>query len=109
MKLYLGRKSNGCRIVTSFVVLMLANCLLSKASLARVKITIGYAAVAPRTIPLWIAQEEGFFKKYGIEARFVVFRGAPTLVASLVSGHINLGLTSGGTVLNSELTSLKEL
>ncbi len=103
MKLYLGRRRNYCYIpaVTAFVVLTLGSCLISKASLAQVKITIGYAAVAPRAIPLWIAQEEGLFRKYGIEARFVVFRGAPTLVASLVSGHIDLGLSSGGTVLGA--------
>lgn len=87
--------------ITLAALLSLGNCLMPKASLAQVRITIGYAAVAPRTIPLWIAQEEGLFKKYGIEARFVVFRGAPTLVASLVSGHIDLGLTSGGTVLGA--------
>lgn len=87
--------------ITSATLLILGSCFIPKASLAQVRITIGYAAVAPRAIPLWIAQEEGLFRKYGIEAQFVVFRGAPTLVASLVSGHIDLGMTSAGTVLGA--------
>ncbi|MBI4524333.1 MAG: ABC transporter substrate-binding protein [Deltaproteobacteria bacterium] len=85
----------------SAILLILGNCLIPKDSSAQVRITIGYAAVSPRAIPLWIAQEEGLFRRYGIEARFVVFRGAPTLVASLVAGHIDLGITSGGTVLGA--------
>src|SRR5262249_60343119 len=43
---------------------------------AQTKITIGYAAVSPRTTPLYIAQEQGIFTKYGIDAKVVLFRGA---------------------------------
>ncbi len=82
-------------------LLILSDCVMPQTSLAQVKITIGYAAISPRVIPLWVAQEEGLFKKYDIEARFVAFRGAPTLVASLISGYIDLGITSGGTVLGA--------
>ena len=89
------------RSATLALLLILGTCLMPKAGVAQVRITIGSAAVAPRSIPLWIAQEEGLFRKYGIEARFVLFRGAPTLVASLVSGYIDLGLTGGGTVLGA--------
>src|ERR1700747_3379824 len=32
---------------------------------AQNKITIGYAAVSPRTTPLYIAEEQGIFAKYG--------------------------------------------
>jgi NitT/TauT family transport system substrate-binding protein len=83
------------------ILLILGNCLMPQTSLAQVKITMGHAAVSPRVIPLWIAQEEGLFRKYGVEAQFVVFRGAPTLVASLVSGYIDIGLTAAGTVLGA--------
>ncbi len=74
---------------------------MPEANLAQVRITIGTAAIAPRSIPLWVAQEEGLFGKYGIDARFVVFRGAPTLVASLASGYIHLGITGAGSILGA--------
>ena len=35
-------------------------------TLAQTKITIGVAAISPRTIPLFIAQEQGLFAKQGI-------------------------------------------
>ena len=59
---------------------------------AQTKITIGYAAVSPRTTPLYIAQEQGIFAKYGLDAKIVLFRGAPTLVASLISGEMEVGV-----------------
>src|SRR5262245_36912376 len=68
---------------------------------AQSKITIGYAAVSPRTTPLYIAQEQGIFTKYGIDAKVVLFRGAPTLVASLVSGEMEAGYTGGTSVVGA--------
>ena len=70
-------------------------------TLAQTKITIGVAALSPRTIPLIIAQEQGLFAKQGIEARVVVIKGAPILVASLVSGELEVGYTGGTSVLGA--------
>ena len=71
------------------------------AASAQTKITIGYAAVSPRTTPLYIAQEQGIFSKYGLDAKIVLFRGAPTLVASLVSGEMEVGYTGGTSVVGA--------
>ena len=68
-------------------------------AVAQTKITVGVAAMSPRTIPLLIAQEQGLFAKQGIEARIVLIKGAPTLVASLISGDIEVGYTGGTAVL----------
>jgi NitT/TauT family transport system substrate-binding protein len=71
------------------------------AAVAQTKITIGVAAMSPRTIPLIIAQEQGLFAKQGIEARVVVIKGAPILVASLISGELEVGYTGGTSVLGA--------
>ena len=68
---------------------------------AQTNITIGYAAISPRTTPLYIALEQGIFGKYGIDAKIVLFRGAPTLVASLVSGEMEVGYTGGASVVGA--------
>jgi NitT/TauT family transport system substrate-binding protein len=68
---------------------------------AEIKITIGYAAVSPRTLPLIIAQEQGLFAKHGIDARLVLIKGAPILVASLISGDIEVGYTGGPAVVGA--------
>ncbi len=73
---------------------------LSGAS-AQTKITIGVAAMSPRTIPLLLAQEQGLFAKQGLDARIVLIKGAPILVASLISGDLEIGYTGGTSVLGA--------
>jgi hypothetical protein len=50
--------------------------------LAETKITVGVAAMSPRTIPLIIAQEQVLFPKQGIEARVVLIKGAASSASS---------------------------
>src|SRR5262245_8037913 len=88
------------RVFTLLVVLSIVGGQFSSLS-AQTKITIGYAAVSPRTTPLYIAQEQGIFAKYGLDAKVVLFRGAPTLVASLVSGEMEVGYTGGTSVVGA--------
>jgi NitT/TauT family transport system substrate-binding protein len=73
---------------------------------AQTKITVGYAAISPRTVPLIIAQEQGLFAKNGIESRLVLIKGAPTLVASLISGDIEVGYTGGTAVVGAAAQGL---
>jgi ABC-type nitrate/sulfonate/bicarbonate transport system substrate-binding protein len=83
------------------LALVLAIVVDLSAASAQTHITIGYAAVSPRTTPLYIAQEQGIFGKYGIDANIVLFRGAPTLVASLVSGEVEVAYTGGASVVGA--------
>ncbi|HWH77355.1 MAG TPA: ABC transporter substrate-binding protein [Candidatus Binatus sp.] len=68
---------------------------------AQTKITIGYAAVSPRTIPLYVAQEQGLFAKYGLDTKVVLVRAAATLVATLVTGEMDVGYTGGTSVIGA--------
>jgi len=90
---------------TRWLWALAAVALLSTVQLANVtaqsKITIGVAAMSPRTIPLIIAQEQGLFARHGIDARIVLIRGAPTLVASLISGDVEVGYTGGPAVIGA--------
>lgn len=68
---------------------------------AQSKSTIAHAAVNARVLPLWVAKERGFFDKYGVPADTIFIRQAPTLVAALTSGDIQIGYTGGTAVLGS--------
>jgi ABC-type nitrate/sulfonate/bicarbonate transport system substrate-binding protein len=63
------------------------------------KVSVGYAALNPRVLPLWIAYEQGMFTKYGIDAEPIFIRGAPTLIAGLASGDIPLARSGGSAAL----------
>ena len=71
-----------------------------------VRINIGSASVSSSAVSLWIAQEQGLFRKHGIEAQVVLIRGGPTLVASLVSGEIHLAFTSGVSLLGAAVQGI---
>src|SRR5215471_5423678 len=93
----MNRKSLPACFLAAFSIF----ALYAVASALETKITIGYAAISPRTLPLIIAQEQGLFAKHGIEARLVLVKGAPILVASLVSGDIEVGYTGGPAVIGA--------
>jgi NitT/TauT family transport system substrate-binding protein len=81
------------------LVLQLSWFPLATAAAAPSKVIIGYAATSARLMPLWIAREQGFFAKYGIESEPVLLRGGTTLVTGLASGDVQIGRTAGAAVL----------
>ena len=62
------------------------------------KIILGYASPG-RALPFWVAQDIGFFNKYGVDVEPVFIRGAPILVAALAAGDIQVGSTGGSATL----------
>ena len=89
------------KIAVALLVALVLTASGNSPANSQTKITIGVAAMSPRTIPLLIAQEQGLFAKQGIDARIVLIKGAPTLVASLISGDIEVGYTGGTAVLGA--------
>jgi NitT/TauT family transport system substrate-binding protein len=83
------------RILPTFALAL--GLLLSPARIfAATDVVIGYANISARVSPLWIAQEKGFFTKYGVNAQQVYMPGSPVLIASMSSGQVHLA-NSGGT------------
>jgi ABC-type nitrate/sulfonate/bicarbonate transport system substrate-binding protein len=65
----------------------------------RTKLVIGYSAMQALVAPLWVAEERGFFAKYGVEPQLVFVRTTSVHMAGLVSGQINLSYGGGSGVL----------
>jgi ABC-type nitrate/sulfonate/bicarbonate transport system substrate-binding protein len=63
------------------------------------KVVIGHAAMNARVAPLWVAEDHGFFTKYGVNANAIFIRQAPVLVAALTAGDVQAAYTGGATVL----------
>lgn len=72
-----------------------------QAASAMPKIIVAYAAMNARVAPLWVARDRGFFTKYGIQGETLFVRGAPTLVAAMTSGDIDIGYTGGTAVIGA--------
>jgi len=89
-------------VVFFFVILwLLTTGKALDAASAPAKNIIAHAAVNARVLPLWAAKEQGFFAKYGAPSELIFIRQAPTLVAALTSGDIQIGYTGGTAVLGA--------
>src|SRR5512143_83357 len=88
------------RLVTFLIsILTFASVFPAHVAAAPFRLVVGYAALNARVSPLWIAEERGLFAKYGIAAQPIYVRGAPTLVAGLSSGDIQIGRSGGSATL----------
>jgi NitT/TauT family transport system substrate-binding protein len=94
------------RVVLLIILIILTGRLTVDAATAPTKMIVAYASISPRVAPLWAAQEQGFFKKNGIEAELIFVRGAPTLVAALTSGDMDIGYTGGTAVLGASAAGI---
>ena len=65
----------------------------------RKKLVIGYSAMQASVAPLWVAQEQGFFAKYGIDPELIFVRTTSVQIAGLLSGHIDLSYGGGSGIL----------
>ncbi len=70
---------------------------------AATNLNIGYSTINPRITPLWIAQERGYFQKYGLDTTLVFVRSTPLLIASMKSGSIPVAYGAGSGILNASV------
>ncbi|MGH7874140.1 MAG: ABC transporter substrate-binding protein [Candidatus Binatia bacterium] len=81
------------------VAVILAAISETQPAAAAGKFVVGYAAMNTRLAPLWLAEEQGFFNKYGLESQAVFLRSATVLVTGLSSGDIHVGSGGGSAAL----------
>ena len=58
------------------------------------QIKIGYPAVSYNQVHIWVAKDAGLFKKYGLDAEVIFFRGGQMATQALVAGDppiVNIG------------------
>ena len=89
----------------NFLILALALVSFTPTTaLSATKLTIGHSTINPRISPLWIAQEKGFFQKYGIEATLVFVRNTPLMIAAMKAGTIPIAYGGGSGILGASVT-----
>jgi len=90
------------RIILAFTLLLLASS--PSTVFPATKLTIGHSTINPRIAPLWVAQEKGFFPKYGIDATLVFVRNTPIMIAGMKSGSISIAYGGGSGILGASVT-----
>lgn len=57
---------------------------------------LAYTAVVALRTPLWVAKDNGFFEKHGLDVSMATVGGGPTAVQALLSGNIDI--INAGTI-----------
>src|SRR5262245_8239575 len=65
------------------------------------KIVLAHGALNARIAPLWIAQEQKFFAKNGVDTEILLVRQIQVMIAGLSTGEIDIALTSGSTLMGA--------
>ncbi len=81
-----------------FVALVVFGSNFEASAQSQRKLVFGYGLMQAPSAPLWIAQQEGLFSKYGIDAELVFLRSTSLVTAAVLSGSIDINAT-GGTAL----------
>jgi ABC-type nitrate/sulfonate/bicarbonate transport system substrate-binding protein len=63
------------------------------------EVIITHASMSTTAIPLWLAQRQNFFAKYGVKSKVVWVRGNPAQIATLVSGDTQIAYGGAPTAL----------
>jgi ABC-type nitrate/sulfonate/bicarbonate transport system substrate-binding protein len=71
---------------------------------AQEKVRIGLSSVSATNGSVWVAEEKGFFKKYGVDVEVIVIGGGGArVISSLVAGDIHFSVGGGEGSIRSQL------
>jgi len=71
---------------------------------AQEKLTVSYSSVDAPSANWYIAQEKGFYKKYGMDVDSIFIPASSTNVAVLVAGQLKFGNGTGGTIASAAVS-----
>lgn len=62
---------------------------------------VPYAALSPTYAPLWIAEQAGYFKKYGLDVQAIYISAGSVIVPALLSGQVEIANMSSAPALTA--------
>ena len=88
-------------------LMVICRCSDSEAAAVQNRVVISHSGMNARYAHLWMAQERGFFAKYGMDTDVIFVRTGPIQVASVASGDVQIGYAPGVTVLGASAEGAK--
>jgi len=67
------------------------------------KINVAYSSLSGNMAPLWVTQDKGFFRKYGLDVQSILIESGTTTAQALVAGDISFASVAGPAVIQSAL------
>src|SRR5258706_16079921 len=85
------------KLFTVLVAVMVVVVWLTVGTSRADKLLVGYSGISAELSHLWIANEAGMFKKYGVEVVPIYFSGGNRLMQGRASNDIQIGITTAIT------------
>jgi ABC-type nitrate/sulfonate/bicarbonate transport system substrate-binding protein len=89
------------RTLGLLTVLVLYLFVTAPPSLFAQSMKVPYAALSPTYAPLWIAEQAGYFKKYGLDIQPVYISAGSVIVPALLSGQVEIANMSSAPALTA--------
>ncbi|HEX7230714.1 MAG TPA: ABC transporter substrate-binding protein, partial [Candidatus Binatia bacterium] len=80
---------------------VLALLLAAQETGAQEKFLMGYSSFSANQTPIWVAKEEGLFKRYGTEPDLILIEGGTRGAQALISGDLPMMGMSGQPVISA--------
>jgi NitT/TauT family transport system substrate-binding protein len=98
-------KSTASKFLAINIIAVWFGCILDTAIVFGAdRLRVGLSSFTPINVALWIAEDKGLFKKYGIESEVVLIGGASAGgVSSLIAGDVQFLGGGGGGVISATL------
>lgn len=102
-------KSFACKRLLAILVLVISTLICENARSENLQVNFGVTFRNARLVPLWIADEEGYFKKQGLDVKQVNISGGTQGAQMMVSGGVDVSYddpitcivsTAGGIPVN---------
>jgi len=104
--MYIKQKSIGLAVLVFTLMILFvgtANAAEKLSNPPLEKITIAFSSISGHMAPLWITQDRGFFRKYGLDVQLVFIESGSTAVKSLISKDVGFAQMAGAGVVQSHL------
>ena len=70
-------------------------------SFAQSKLLLGYSSLSSNQTPIWVAQEEGFYKRFGVDVDLILIEGGTRGAQALISGDLPMIGMAGQAVISA--------
>jgi NitT/TauT family transport system substrate-binding protein len=74
---------------------------LAVESFAQSRLLLGYSSLSSNQTPTWVTKEEGFYKRWGIDADLILIEGSTRGAQALISGDLPIIGMAGQTIIGA--------
>jgi NitT/TauT family transport system substrate-binding protein len=84
-----------------FVYVFLSSSVFGMTAGAQNRLMLGYSSLSSNQTPIWVAKEEGFYKRFGIDADLILIEGSTRGAQALISGDLPMIGMAGQAIISA--------